>query len=58
MSKKVWVVRYYRPGKFVPKMLEWDTYKTEAEAKKAYEEAKKVKDATDLKLEETECCSL
>lgn len=28
-----------------------ELYKTE-------EEAKKVKDATDLKLEETECCSL
>lgn len=58
MSKKVWVVRYYRPGKFEPKMLEWDTYKTEAEAKKAYEEAKKVEGATELSMFETEVCSL
>lgn len=57
MSKKVWVVRYYRPGKF-DKVLEWNTYPTKEMAKKAYEEAKKVKDATDLRLEETECCSL
>lgn len=55
---KLWVVRYYRPGKFEPKILEWDTYKTEAEARKAYKEASKIKDATDLTIEETECCSL
>lgn len=57
MAKKVWVVRYYRPGKF-DKVLEWNTYPTKEMAEKAYEKAKKVKDATDLKLEETECCSL
>ena len=58
MSKRVWVVRYYRPGKFEPKILEWNTYRTEDEARKAYEEAKKVEGATELKIEETECCSL
>lgn len=58
MSKRVWVVRYYRPGKFEPKILEWNTYRTEAEAKKAYEEAKKNPEATELTMEETECCSL
>lgn len=58
MSKKVWVVKYYRPGKFEPKLLEWETYRTEAEAKVAYEKASKIKDATDLVMEETECCSL
>ena len=58
MSKRVWVVTYYRPGKFEPKILEWDTYKTEAEAKKAYEEAQKVEGVTELDMYETEACSL
>lgn len=57
MSKKAWVVSYYRQGKF-DKILEWNPYPTKEMAEKAYEKAKKVKDATDLKLEETEYCSL
>jgi hypothetical protein len=57
---KVWVVKWNEPSKFklIPKVMNWHTYKTEAEARKAYKEASKIKNATDLTIEETECCSL
>lgn len=57
---KLWVVKWNEPSKFklMPKVMNWHTYKTETEAREAYEKASKIKGATDLVIEETEGCSL
>lgn len=59
-NMKIWLVKWNEPSKFklMPKVMNWQTYKTEAEARMAYKEASKIKNATDLTIEETECCSL
>lgn len=60
MSKKVWLVKWYKPSKVFKneKVGDFAMYPTEAQAQELVQKLKATKDITDITVQETECCSM
>lgn len=60
MSKKVWLVKWYKPSKVFKneKVGDFAMYPTETQAQELVQKLKATKDITDITVQETECCSM
>ena len=59
MSKKVWLVQWYRPSKFSnDKIMDFMTCPTETTAQELCKKLKATEGMTDITVQETECCSM
>lgn len=60
MSKKVWLVKWYKPSKVFKneKVGDFAMYPTETRAQELVQKLKATKDITDITVQETECCSM
>lgn len=58
MSKKVWLVKWYKPSKVFKneKVGDFAMYPTETQAQELVQKLKAIKDITDITVQETECC--